>query len=282
MKFGIQTLFLILASFTTIAVHASESDIISLIQRNDISATEKLLGDVQRRFENGSLTEIDLRNTFRPFYKLDPESFKNLNNWATNSPRSYAAHLALGIYYKKLALTIRGGKYISETPQENIDEMTRYLEKSNNELRHSLTLTPKPYLSIFHLLDISAHFGNREDSKKLLSEANKVLPNNVLARGRYAISLLPRWGGSYAELDSFIASSRKQGVPPNIISLLESIKQDDIGHTLEEHGDHTAALEHFEKALQLGAKAGGTLGVDFLPVSRYYICLGPNVATYCQ
>ncbi len=282
MKLDIRTVLLLLTLTFSASVHADASDVALLLQSNDIGGAEKLLADVQHRFESGALTEIELRNTFRPFYKLDAIAAKNLKSWAANSPQSYAAHLALGIYYKRTGLAIRGEKFIAETPKENIREMTAYLDKAGDELRRSLTLTPKPYLSIFHLLDIAAHFGDRSYSKALLSEANKTLPDNALARNRYLVSLMPRWGGSYPEVDSFIASSKKQGVPANVILQLESIKYNDMGHALEADGQHRAAQEQFKKALELGAKTGGTFSVDFLSVSRYYMCPNPNAATYCQ
>ena len=107
---------------------AENIDVIALLHNNDRNQLENSLNTAQLQFENGDITEYELRNTFRPFYSLDALVEKNLKDWVASSPKSYIAHLALGIYYKRLGEVVRGHKYISETPQKNIDEMTRYFK----------------------------------------------------------------------------------------------------------------------------------------------------------
>jgi len=114
----------------------------------------------------------------------------------------------------------------------------------------------------------------RRSLEELLAIANRALPSNALVRNRYAVYLLPRWGGSYAELDKFIEATVRQGAPGDVIKQLQAIKYDDIGFAQEEKGKHREAKENFEKALRLGEQVGGTFSVDFLSASRYYLCSG--------
>lgn len=267
-------------SYSSVSL-ADDEDVAALLGRNETDRVEKILGDVQHRFESGVATEIELRNAFRPIYKLDSSTANNLNKWAGDSPNSYSAHLALGIYLKKVGLAARGEKFIAETPERNLATMQRYLEKAETELRASLSLTKKPYLSVFHLLDIAAHLGDKQASKELVAKANNILPSNALARNRYIVSLMPRWGGSYNEAEYFIAQSLKARVPPEVIWQLEAIKSDDIGHGLEERGQLADARANFENALQLATKVGGTFSADFLSVSRYYMC-SRSTAVSCR
>lgn len=255
---------------------------IQLLKNNKISKIEALLTNVQQHFEKGSLSETELRNAFRIFYKLDAVEARNLAQWASSSPKSYVAHLAYGIYLKRRGSDARGEDWISETPQKNIDLMDRYYDHANKELRASLLLTKKPYLSIFHLLTISTQNGEKESSLALLRQANRVYPDNAFVRNRYAISLRPRWGGSYEELDKFISDTKKEGVPSSVIYQLEALEQEDIGQTLEEHKNHVAAMKHFKRALDLAALVGDTFAQDWLPVSRYYVCTKENSSPVCQ
>lgn len=258
---------------------AQTNDVLSLLSSNEFGKVDEVVGAVQRRFENGELTEYDLRNAFRPFYRADE---KSLRNWVANSPRSYSARLALGTLLKRLGGKARGTEYISKTPQKNIDEMERYFQLSESELRTSLELTKMPYLSIFHLLEINGNRADRSASDALLQRANKFLPNNALVRNRYAIYLLPRWGGSYAEVQRFIESSERQGAPRNVIVQLNAIMHNDIGHSLREQGEIVAANEQSELALRLGQTVGENFSVEFLSSSRYDLCRPPNAPPYCQ
>jgi hypothetical protein len=52
---------------------------------------------------------------------------------------------------------------------------------------------------------------------------------------------------------------------------LRQIKSDDLGHALAERGENAKAREHFERALQLGNKVGGSFTADFLVATRCYL-----------
>lgn len=267
--------------FLSSPVSAGTNDVVALLQRNDLQRLERMLSRVQLQFENSELTEVELRNSFRPFYTLDSQAAENLQNWAAASPQSYVAHLGLGIYYKRLGSDARGLNAMSATPQSNIDTMKRYFRLSENALRSSLMLTQKPLLSIFHLMDITGTTGDSNATTALLLQGNKILPSTGLLRARYANYLLPRWGGSYAKLEKFITESEHQGVPPNVVLQLHAIEHDDKGHVLADQGNQADANNEFEKALKLGKEIGGSFSIDTLKTSRYYLCPSPKGAPYC-
>jgi hypothetical protein len=159
--------------------------------------------------------------------------------------------------------------------------MHEYLEIAKKELNTSLTLTRKPFLSVFHLLDISESDGDKKTSLALIASANKMLSSNTLARNRFMHSLKPRWGGSYEQMKDFIAKSKAEGVSAVGIMQLEAIMYDDMGFSSIERGDKRAAIENFLKALELGQRVGGEFRKDFLKNSNYYSCHEPALKKYC-
>ena len=256
-------------------------DIHSLLNSNNNAALENYLGGIQKKFEKGELTEIELRNTYRPFYELNAVEESNLRAWALNAPNSYSSHLALGIFYKRKGAAARGVQYISETSKEAIDEMVRYYNLSEKEFRLSLQLTKKPYLTVFHMLEIACDNGERETLDSLLNMGNEALPSNSLVRLRYEGCLLPRWGGSYEKVDRFIAENEKQGTASATIKMLKAQKYDDMGLTFYEQRNYAAGNEQFRKALILGKEVGGTFSFEFLKFSQEYLCNGPNPSAFC-
>lgn len=262
---------------------AAGPDVAALLAANDVAAVDAYLNGVQERFEKGSITEIELRNAFRPVYDLKGAAAENLHAWSTSHANSYAAHLAEGIFLKKRGLAARGRKWISETSESQLDEMQRYMAPAKVELERSRKLTKKPLLSIFHLLEIAFNLGGGQssESRALVRAANAFAPGNALVRNRYLQGLMPRWGGSYAAAEDFISASKAEAVPEAVLDQMQAILHQDRGRSLEHEGDHAAAMAEFERALELGKKVGGTFQADFLPGARHYVCSGPNAARYC-
>jgi hypothetical protein len=277
---GLMTIFSLMLPVLSFAQNGTE--LLGLLKARDFKNLESSTKKIQTKFEDGALSEIELRNIYRPFYNLDQESLDKVEEWERKIPASYAAHLIRGIHFKRRGGDARGDKWISETPQENIKKMEQYFEIAKSELNASLNVTAKPFLSVFHLLEISGVTGDQETSSTLLASANKMLPSNTLVRNRFMVFLTPRWGGSYAQMKEFIAKSKEDGASPAGIMQLEAIMYDDMGDTAMDRCDKRLAIEKFLKALELAQRVGGEFRKDFLTYSNYYSCREPDLKKYCH
>jgi tetratricopeptide (TPR) repeat protein len=258
-----------------------EKELLPLLKAREFETLESATRQVQERFENGALSEIQLRNIYRQFYDLDEQDLAKVEAWKSAISGSYAAHLIRGVHFKRKAGDARGGKYLSQTPPDKIQKMQQFNEIAFTELTNSLDLTEKPFLSVFQLLEISKSRGDKDLSTGLVIAANKMLPSNTLARGRFMLALTPRWGGSYEEMKQFISRSKKEDVSPIGLSQLEAIMYDDIGMTYLEQGDRQNATTYFLKALALAKSVGGDFRKDWLLFSNDHVCRDQNLKKYC-
>lgn len=215
---------------------------------------DRIMNGVQRNFQEGRLTEYQLRAAFRPLYDLTPTEVQKLVEWTKSYPASYAAHLALGTYYKREGRNARGTKSAKDTPQEKFEEMYAYFKIANKELTESLRLTKSPYLSIFHLMDIAGIVVDREWSDSLMKQADSLLKYNRLVRGRYFDYLAPRWGGSYDQMRTYIKSAEKNGYDKKGLLQLEAFLYSEIGEWTYISNGYSFTPEvalNMEKALDL-------------------------------
>jgi len=254
-------------------------DLIGLLRQGQYAVLEAETAKLQSWFETGHESEFAVRQAYRQLYELSPQDLMKVNSWLQAYPKSYAARLARGTYYKQVGFKIRGEAPTSETPPQNLDGMQRFHEIARIDLEASLPLTSKPYLSVFHLLDI---YGDNPEMRRALMEAGtRMLPSNMLVRARYMRGLTPRWGGSHEAMWAFLAEARKSGATELGVTELEAIIHDDMGDGAIQAGDRKSATEHFRQALELGAKVGGDLP-EQLVFSRYYRCTLPGLQTYCE
>jgi hypothetical protein len=166
----------------------------------------------QAAFENNQLSGDDLRAQFRDFYATDADLAAKLDDWVTQYPNSYVAKVARGTYYKKVGFEARGTAYIRDTSQSQIDGMNTAFMKAVADLRASLSMSPKPFLSYFHLLDIGSAIAAKEELRAIYDRAIGLDPSSYAIRLKYMNTLQTRWGGSLEEMRSFYAECQRAGL----------------------------------------------------------------------
>lgn len=258
-----------------------EDRLLTLLRAGEYEALESATREIQAKFESGLLSEIALRNTYRQFYKMEQQELAKIEEWKKAFPDSYAARLVRGVYLKRKGIDVRGEKAISQTPSENIESMRQYHQMAELELVPSLKLTKKPYLSVFHLLDIAKSRGSRDRASALVAAANEMLPGNTLARNRYMTSLQPRWGGSYEEMRQFITRSRDEGLSKEGLTQLEAIMYDDIAFTYLERGDRQNATKYLDRTTELAQQVREEFRKEFLQFSNTSCAKKLEVQKYC-
>jgi TPR repeat protein len=86
-------------------------------------------------------------------------------------------------------------------------------------------------------------------------EAVKLAPQSVELRLAYMTSLEPRWGGSYAEMEAFVAESRTQLKDPEAPARLAARIPAYRAHELQRDKNYTQALQLYDEAIALYADA---------------------------
>ena len=173
---------------------------------------EQQFSGLQGQFEAGKMSGDDLRAAFRDFYATDPDLAPKFDSWVAKFPSSYVARVARAIYYKKVGFESRGTAYIQDTSQSQIDGMSAAFEKAVADLRLSETMSPKPFLTYFHLLDIGNAAGAKEQLRGIYDQASRLDPASYAIRLKYMNTLQTRWGGSLEEMQGFYEECIRSGL----------------------------------------------------------------------
>ena len=208
---------------------------------------DKAIGD----YKQGRITDIDLRDLFFVFEDTKPELAQRYDRWWAQYPKSYAAHLARGIYFRSVAGERRGDDYFSQTPASKIDAMEEMLGQAFVELQTSLSLDDKPILSYMYLISVGKHERGGRYLRQVLDDSLKVDPKNFIVRRTYLRTLRPRWGGSMQAMLDFVQECRAAGLPPAQISDLEGLVEEELGWEAEDGQQFDDAILHYANAVRV-------------------------------
>ena len=230
----------------------TQSETLDLLAREQFSELDQRYGAIQQAYKDGRISDEDLRAAFRAFYATDAALEPKYKAWIQHSPKSYVAHLARGIYFKKVGGERRGGKFISETSEEQINGMEAAYDVAAAEFDASRALDDRPLLTYLHSIDLNMAVGDKEESRRLLDLAVTIDPRNFIVREKYMGSLQTRWGGSVDEMKAFLAECRHAGLSASHLKALEALVVEDEGWAHQYgDGDLHAAARAYRKAAKL-------------------------------
>lgn len=189
---------------------------------------DKEMSQIQQEFEQGRRSDISLLHLFRAFYDTDLSLRDHYAQWIKQFPRSYAAHEAQGVYFRRVGYQARGEKYARDTSAEQFAEMARYFELAVQSHEEAIKLSQRPLLSYYSLLSIAKINGDTEAAKRMFAQALKIAPANFIARYKYMLMLEGRWGGSLAQMKAFRIESQKAGIPESLLQYLDELIADEV------------------------------------------------------
>lgn len=238
-----------------VAVDPVQRQLIELLEKRDYAALERALGGHQWAFEADPDSSRQLENAFAAFRKVPRSGEAALNEWVGKHPSSYVALVARASHYYAQGLDARGGRFMKDTPAENVEAMRLYMGKARRDLDRSLKLAPKPYMSRVLLMVVARTSGSRRAVRRQYLEAVKLAPQSAELRLTYMTSLEPRWGGSLADMEAFVAESGTQLKDPVATARLAARIPAYRGHERQREKDYPQALKFYNEAIALYADA---------------------------
>jgi hypothetical protein len=197
------------------------------------------------------VSEILLSWLVNDIDRKDLSLLTHLNRWVEQRP-NFISYGFRGIFLTNYGYHLRGDKWISETPPENIKKMYDQHQLAWKDLQ--ISRQKNRYFSPIYssMIEILQANGEIQLAKKIHDEATKLIPKSSVIRKTYVQALRPKWGGSYEMMQKYIDSLNDVF---NLNPLLYSIK----GKVLAERGDaarskanNRESIRYFTRAMAYG------------------------------
>ncbi|PLY04962.1 MAG: hypothetical protein C0622_01985 [Desulfuromonas sp.] len=231
-----------------------------LLDSRQYAELTTLLEGVQEEFERGPGPNLDFREiqafqTFSVPYSVRKELH---DEWVEKFPDHYAPYLARAEFYRGLGWKSRGGKWASETSEEQFSGMHHYFDLALIDYTAALERNPRLLVAYDAMIDISrAHNSWQQD--ELIQQAQALFPASYQLYKGILLAKLPRWGGSYAEMTSYVhQATAYSDQNPDLVMLYGKAYVDKAWYARRK-GDYQKAIELYNKALAYGIN-GSVIG----------------------
>lgn len=224
---------------------------LQLLEDKNYSELDKQLTNLQVSYEKYPSTERKLLLALSSFKNSDPSLKSKIEAWLAEKPESIFSHLALGLYHNHLGWLSRGSRWSKDTTSQQFAKMRGHFRKAHDELTWVISKNPKQSIAYATILSLETA-RSKKQQKLLFNEAIKHNPLSSVIRRVYLMGLLPKWGGSFDEIEKFLLETsplysqntdlkRQEG-------FLEYAHGDKI-FTSEEKNAYRDALAYLDKAV---------------------------------
>jgi len=202
--------------------------------------------------------EGDLANEYKYFDFYDffeagiPEHEALFDEWVNYSPRHYAPYLARAHYYYAMGWQARGDKFASETDAQNFGEMFRYFQLCRQDIEKALSFNSRLITAYSMLLGIANASDAEEEENRLIDKGSSLFPDSFLLYYTMLWTKLPRWGGSFEEMNGIARRAYDHVKKNQEIHLLFGSIYTNMAMDLRKAKKFNEALALTAKALEYG------------------------------
>jgi tetratricopeptide (TPR) repeat protein len=216
---------------------------------------DSVFEDILVNFQSDVNYESVLQKAFRNMSHKNSYRRSELDRWVdeTDSPLAYAIR---GVYLTQLGFDLRGGRYISETSREQLQSMYDAHIQAAADLLTALNKRPDYLPAYYFLIQIAKATPVSYTAQQILHMALQQDNRTYYVRYSYIRTLLPRWGGSYLEMENFAREAAKYtDINPRIWTLQGEVAAD-IAFLQAINGNYQAAVDLYTEALGYGDRVG--------------------------
>lgn len=224
----------------------------SMLKKKEFYALNKTIAQLDASYKSNKIRE-DVWFTAYEAFKIKNTSLTSLfDTWVSTTPDSYQPYLARAIFHYQMGWLSRGGKWASETKEEQINEMSIYFNKSSEDLIKSLNLNGPAVISYNYLIGITNALGRDDEAERFMRKALEIAPASFNIRYHYIETLAPRWGGSLDEMQAYGEETSKYLDLNPELKIIEGLIFSEAGDMQVTSKKYNVADTLYSKSLEFG------------------------------
>ena len=226
--------------------------ITKLILQEKFKELEDMSKDFEKKFNKNPLYESQLIKLYDAIDGNNEQLLAKLNTWVKQRP-SYLSYGFRGAYKEKLGFLARGSKWIHETPPVKVQKMLAIHKDAITDLNQALKENKKFITAYDRLMSIYTASGNDEEVNRIFKKAVQEVPTTYYLRHNFLMTLLPRWGGSFEQMEAYLNMLNDKDFTQN--PRIWSLKAEPMAHRgLEawEAKKYDDAIGFYTEALKYG------------------------------
>ena len=230
----------------------SRRALLELLESQNWDGLEQLFADLERRAEAAPDAELDLALAYETFAVTTPTVGESLETFSKVRPESATANLLLAHFRGSSGWHARGSKWASETTDAQFREMERWHRLAEQSVARSLELDAERMEGDLIRLDLASSYGGVSECRMLADRLLERRPSSYRVRAELLACLVPRWGGSYKEMDKVARDAVPLfGQNPRLAALFGFADADRANRALDAD-QYELALEFADRALATG------------------------------
>ncbi|MES2950977.1 MAG: hypothetical protein V4858_20775 [Pseudomonadota bacterium] len=183
----------------------AQNILMGMLWRSEFKKLDQTLDAAFAQKATGKLKSNVLQARFASLSRLDSDFQKQFDRWVKESG-SGNAYLARGMFLNVLAWDARGEKYISETSKDKIAEFRRLSALARVDLNKATDKLANCAMCAGELIHNNRALTLQKSDDTLLQTALQQDPSLWAPTISYFNALRPEWGGSFGQMETFIAT----------------------------------------------------------------------------
>ena len=159
--------------------------LVKLLRGHQFEQLDDLIRNYQQAYQTGAISESQLEAVYFAFANSSSDLGTALDRWLVETPRSYPALMARGVYSWNLGLLVRGPRTERTLSADHQRQFRSLFAAAGADLIDAIKVQPRLGIAYSLLIHMASNLGDGNDVTELIRRGTVADPNSIAVHRRY-------------------------------------------------------------------------------------------------